>query len=48
VGVLRELFTSEVGLASLAVIVITIIIGAYMGAHLRKLMKEKPGKEGWE
>lgn len=47
-GVLRELFTSEVGLMSLAVIVITIVIGAYMSTRLRKLMNEKPGKEGWE
>jgi uncharacterized membrane protein YfcA len=48
VGALKELLTSDVGLMSLAVIVITIVIGAYMGAHLRKLMNQKPGKEGWE
>jgi hypothetical protein len=48
VGVLKELFTSDVGLISLGVIVVTIVIGAYMGSHLRKLMNQKPGKEGWE
>jgi hypothetical protein len=48
VGVLRELFTSDVGLMSLGVIIVTVLIGAYMGSHIRKLMREKPGKEGWE
>jgi hypothetical protein len=48
VGALKELFTSEVGLLSLGVIIITVIIGVYMSMRIRKLMNEKPGKEGWE
>jgi hypothetical protein len=24
------------------------VMGLYMSAHLKKLMNQKPGKEGWE
>ncbi|MCX7892290.1 MAG: DUF3149 domain-containing protein [Burkholderiales bacterium] len=45
---LKELFTTDVGLLSLAVIVIVIGIAGYLLRHLLKLMKEKPGTEGWK
>lgn len=42
------LFTTDYGLMSLAVILFTIVIGFYMSRKLKKLMNEKPGKEGWD
>jgi hypothetical protein len=44
---LKLLFTTDFGLLSLAVIVVVIGIGFYMSRHLKKLMNEEPGKEGW-
>jgi hypothetical protein len=46
--VLQLLFTSEYGLASLGVIVVTIVIGAYIGRHVKRLVNAKPGTEGWQ
>jgi hypothetical protein len=45
---LKLLFTTDVGLLSFGVIVVTIVIGWYLGRHLKKLMNEKPGTEGWK
>ncbi|MGA8053402.1 MAG: DUF3149 domain-containing protein [Burkholderiales bacterium] len=47
-GALKELFTTDIGLLSLGVILVTIVIGLYFARKLNKLMNEKPGKEGWE
>ena len=44
---LKLLFTTDIGLLSLGVIVFIIVMGFYMSARLKKLMNEKPGKEGW-
>jgi hypothetical protein len=44
---LKLLFTTDIGLLSLGVIVFIIVMGLYMSARLKKLMNEKPGKEGW-
>lgn len=45
--ILETLFTSAEGLLSLGVVVFIIVMGIYMNARLRRLMNEKPGKEGW-
>jgi len=44
----KLLFTSDVGLASLAVIAFMIVMAAYLYFHVKKLMKESPGKQGWD
>jgi len=44
---LRLLFTTDVGLLSLGVILFIILMAFYLFAHFRRLMNEKPGKEGW-
>jgi hypothetical protein len=44
----KLLFTTDAGLMSLGVILFIIVMGLYMSAHLKKLMNQKPGKEGWE
>jgi hypothetical protein len=44
---LKLLFSSEYGLASLAVIACTLVMGAYIGRHVKKLTNSKPGTEGW-
>jgi hypothetical protein len=44
---LKLLFTTDIGLLSLGVIVFIIVMGLYMSARLKRLMNEKPGKEGW-
>lgn len=45
---LQELFSTPVGLASLAVIVGVLVIGAYLGRRLARLSKAPPGEEGWK
>ena len=45
---LNLLFTSDVGLASLAVIAFMIVMAAYLYFHVKELMKESPGKQGWD
>ena len=45
---LKLLVTTEYGLASLAVILLTVVIGFYMSRKLKKLMNQEPGKEGWD
>lgn len=45
---LKELFTTDIGLLSLGVIVFMVGMGAYLLRHFLKLMKEKPGTEGWK
>lgn len=44
---LQVLFTTDVGLFSLAVIVGVLAIGGYLKRHITKLMNDTPGKEGW-
>lgn len=44
---LEVLFTTDVGLFSLAVIVGVLAIGWYLKRHITKLMNDAPGKEGW-
>jgi hypothetical protein len=44
---LQVLFTTDVGLFSLAVIVGVLAIGWYLKRHITKLMNDAPGKEGW-
>jgi hypothetical protein len=45
---LKLLFSSDYGLMSLGVIVFTLVMGAYIGRHVKKLMNAKPGTEGWQ
>jgi len=42
------LFTTDYGLMSLGVILFMIVMGFYLSGKLKKLMNQKPGKEGWE
>ena len=44
---LKLLLTTDVGLLSLGVILFMIVMAIYMFTRFRKLMNEKPGKEGW-
>ncbi len=45
---IKLLFSSDYGLLSLGVIVFTIVMGAYIGRHVKKLMNETAGTEGWQ
>lgn len=45
---LKELFSTDIGLLSLGVIVFIIVMGAYIGRRLSKLSKAPPGEEGWK
>ena len=44
----KELFSTDVGLLSLGVILFIVLMAIYLLFHVRKLMNEKPGKEGWD
>ena len=44
---LKLLLTTDYGLLSLGVIVFIVLIGFYLSRHLKKLMNQEPGKEGW-
>jgi len=44
---LKLLLTTDVGLLSLGAILFMIVMAIYMFIRFRKLMNEKPGKEGW-
>jgi flagellar biogenesis protein FliO len=44
---LKLLLTSDVGLLSLGAIVFMIVMAIYLFTRFRRLMNEKPGKEGW-
>ena len=44
---LKILFTTDIGLLSLFVIVFIIAMGFYLHGHIKKLMNAEPGKEGW-
>jgi flagellar biogenesis protein FliO len=44
---LKLLFTSDVGLLSLGAILFMIVMAGYLFTRFRRLMNEKPGKEGW-
>jgi len=44
----KLLFTTDYGLMSLGVILFIIVMGFYLSGKLKKLMNQKPGKEGWE
>ena len=43
----KLLFTTDIGLLSLGVIVFIIVMAIYLFLRFRKLMNEKPGTEGW-
>lgn len=43
----KLLFTTDVGLLSLGAILFMIVMAIYLFLHFRKLMNQKPGKEGW-
>lgn len=45
--VFKLLFTSSTGLLSLGAILFMIVMAIYLYLRFRKLMNEKPGKEGW-
>jgi flagellar biogenesis protein FliO len=45
--VFKLLFTSSTGLLSLSAILFMIVMAIYLYLRFRKLMNEKPGKEGW-
>lgn len=45
--VFKLLLTTDVGLLSLGAILFMIVMAIYLFLHIRKLMKDKPGKEGW-
>jgi hypothetical protein len=44
---LKLLFTTGAGLLSLGVILFMLVMAWYIQRHVRKLMNDKPGKEGW-
>jgi hypothetical protein len=43
----KLLFTTDVGLMSLGVILFIVVMGFYLRSHLVRLMNSKPGTEGW-
>jgi hypothetical protein len=43
----KLLLTSDFGLLSLGVILFMVVMAIYMFIRVRRLMNEKPGKEGW-
>jgi hypothetical protein len=45
---LKLLFTTDIGLLSLGVILFMLGMAWYLGRHFKKLMNEKPGTEGWK
>jgi predicted membrane channel-forming protein YqfA (hemolysin III family) len=44
----KLLFTTDFGLMSLGVILFIVGMSFYLSRHLKKLMNQKPGTEGWE
>lgn len=44
---LKLLLTTDVGLLSLGAILFMICMAIYLFFRVRKLMNDKPGKEGW-
>ncbi|MFO1406594.1 MAG: DUF3149 domain-containing protein [Steroidobacteraceae bacterium] len=45
---MKDLFSSDVGLLSIGVIAFILVMAIYLFIHVRRLMNEKPGKEGWD
>ncbi|MFO1394039.1 MAG: DUF3149 domain-containing protein [Steroidobacteraceae bacterium] len=45
---LKDLVSTDVGLLSFGVIAFILVMAVYLFFHFRKLMNEKPGKEGWD
>ena len=43
----KLLVTTDIGLLSLGAILFMIVMAIYLFLHVRKLMNQKPGKEGW-
>jgi len=43
----KLLLTTPTGLLSLGAILFMIVMAIYLFIHFRKLMNDKPGKEGW-
>lgn len=46
--VFEELFSTDVGLLSLGAILFMVLMAIYLFFHVRKLMNDRPGKEGWD
>lgn len=44
---LKLLLTTDIGLLSLGAILFMIVMAIYLLLHVRKLMNQDPGKEGW-
>ena len=44
---LKLLLTTDAGLLSPGAILFMIVMAIYMFGRFRKLMNDKPGKEGW-
>jgi hypothetical protein len=44
---LKLLLTTSTGLMSLGAILFMIVMAIYLFTRFRRLMNEKPGKEGW-
>lgn len=43
----KLLISTDIGLLSLGAILFMIVMAIYLFLHFRKLMNQKPGKEGW-
>ena len=43
----KLLVTSDAGLLSLGAILFMIVMAIYLFTRFRKLMNDKPGREGW-
>ena len=46
-GLFKLLVTTDVGPLSLGAILFIIVMAIYLFSHYRRLMNEKPSKEGW-
>jgi hypothetical protein len=46
--VFKELLSTDVGLLSLGAILFMVVMAIYLFVHVRKLMNQQPGKEGWD
>jgi hypothetical protein len=44
---LKLFLTTDIGLLSPGAILFMILMAIYLFLHVRKLMNQKPGKEGW-
>ncbi len=44
----KLLFTTDMGLLSLGAILFMVVMAIYLFLHVRKLINDKPGKDGWD